>query len=206
MAMASLSVFALFLTASAYNPEFCPPSAEIVPGSVGECDVVSSPCPSEKGPTQCIENSCICDDGYCSYGSASAGGLYCAARAIGQTCQRQGDCQEAGSGTTLCVQGLCLCVWNYRFNGLTRKCEKGWEPIALAMNGNYSSKGEMGKLRGAFEDKDAVSIAFNIGMFSAGVAAVLTLYSALRKSSGQVKEDDDGYQHLEGSTATSLTS
>eukprot|EP00746_Dinoflagellata_sp_MGD_P015316 gnl/MRDRNA2_/MRDRNA2_133948_c0_seq1.p1 gnl/MRDRNA2_/MRDRNA2_133948_c0~~gnl/MRDRNA2_/MRDRNA2_133948_c0_seq1.p1 ORF type:complete len:213 (+),score=19.37 gnl/MRDRNA2_/MRDRNA2_133948_c0_seq1:88-639(+) len=182
-------------------------------------------CPAEKGPADCINNLCYCMTGYCTHCPSSAE-PYCVARVIGKTCQRQTDCRDFGSGTTICSSGACVCVWNYRYDPFTSKCEKGWVPPAMPFDMTQQGVPGMVPTQMPFLAEDGTPRNFSmanmgrlvlanfkapkdqqtstvingeavLAFVAAAVTAVVALVLLVRRNSkGPVKEEDAQYQQL----------
>eukprot|EP00929_Paragymnodinium_shiwhaense_P016145 TRINITY_DN124349_c0_g1_i1.p1 TRINITY_DN124349_c0_g1~~TRINITY_DN124349_c0_g1_i1.p1 ORF type:complete len:212 (-),score=26.54 TRINITY_DN124349_c0_g1_i1:201-755(-) len=73
-------------------------------GPVGDCAFLG--CLPTRGPTQCIGNKCMCQDGYCEYGSMMK---RCRAEVPWSSCHISHACWKGGVVSSTCVDGHCLC-------------------------------------------------------------------------------------------------
>jgi len=134
-------------------------------GPVGTCGHL--PCYPDRGPTQCIGNSCMCATGYCKYGTNN---LRCRAEVPGTSCTVLKVCWTGGLISSTCVDGHCLCRTEMHI-GADGKCHSGWWPDKEGMAN--STLVNLAEVR-AEEDAQVlknVAIAFSWCAFAAVVMA-----------------------------------
>eukprot|EP00416_Gambierdiscus_australes_P033301 CAMPEP_0171105820 /NCGR_PEP_ID=MMETSP0766_2-20121228/63498_1 /TAXON_ID=439317 /ORGANISM="Gambierdiscus australes, Strain CAWD 149" /LENGTH=206 /DNA_ID=CAMNT_0011566769 /DNA_START=41 /DNA_END=661 /DNA_ORIENTATION=+ len=103
-------------------------------GPVGSCSILA--CYPQRGPTQCIGNDCMCQQGYCSFGQQLP---RCRALVPDSTCTVSRVCWSGGLVSSTCVDGRCLCRTGMHV-GEDGKCHTGWWPPSLLAGLNATTE------------------------------------------------------------------
>mmetsp|Transcript_87748 Transcript_87748/g.204199 ORF Transcript_87748/g.204199 Transcript_87748/m.204199 type:complete len:211 (+) Transcript_87748:94-726(+) len=96
-------------------------------GPVGTC-TADNTCLPTYGPTQCINNQCMCNRGYCNARMDSDDSVFNCRANVGE-CSLLNPCESGHGGphAVECVDGLCLCHSGFHADedGI---CQRGWWP------------------------------------------------------------------------------
>jgi len=118
-------------------------------GPVGSCMMTS--CYESRGPTECVDGSCECLEGYCRYPNSRVHvqPRRCRAQVPGAFCHFTRVCYSGGLMSSSCVSGRCLCRTGMHVDE-NNKCQTGWWPTCDKDTGGtcgwfgcHSSRGEV---------------------------------------------------------------
>merc|ERR550539_818450 len=152
----------------------------------------NAPCYDTRGPTVCVDGTCLCMEGYCSIGIGLT--ARCRAQVPDSSCHASRICWKGGMTTSGCHFGRCLCKTGFHVDE-KGVCVKGWWPsdkhMEMAAQPGWDAQ---------IFSQEQNEMVLNLGsiMFLVSVPIMLASSLAVFIRRRLQRNDADGYEVLDG--------